>query len=123
MRRASLKPIAMPFTSCCTTPACGCADASPWRTSHLTKSLRFSSKSKISNASNIKTKTMNIRAIIQKIKKSFSHQEELPNDTVLGFLHVLESVQEEGCSCDEVFTKIDEYVEREVDQKDAEDLM
>jgi hypothetical protein len=66
---------------------------------------------------------MNIRAIIQKIKKSFSHHEELPNETVRGFLHVLESVQEEGCSCDEVFTKIDEYVEREVGQKDAEDLM
>jgi UDP-N-acetylmuramyl tripeptide synthase len=66
---------------------------------------------------------MNIRAVIQKIKKSFSHQEELPTEAVLGFLHVLESVQEEGCSCDEVFTKIDEYVEREVDKKDAEDLM
>ncbi len=66
---------------------------------------------------------MNIRAIIQKIKKSFNHHEELPNETVLGFLQVLENVQEEGCSCDEVFTKIDEYVEREVDKKDAEDLM
>lgn len=69
---------------------------------------------------------MNIRAIIQKIKKSFDHHEhheELPNEAVLGFLQVLENVQEEGCSCDEVFTKIDEYVEREVDKKDAEDLM
>jgi hypothetical protein len=68
---------------------------------------------------------MNIRAIIQKIRKNFNHHDEeaLPNEAVLGFLHVLESVQEEGCSCDEVFTKIDEYVEREVDQKDAEDLM
>jgi hypothetical protein len=72
---------------------------------------------------NIKTKTMNIRAIIQKIKKSFNHQKELPNQAVLGFLQVLESVQEEGCSCDEVFIKIDEYVEREVDKKDAADLM
>jgi hypothetical protein len=71
----------------------------------------------------IKTKTMNIRAIIQKIKKSFNHHEELPNETVLGLLHVLESVQEEGCSCDEVFSKIDEYVEHEVGKKDAEDLM
>jgi len=66
---------------------------------------------------------MNIRAIIQKIKKSFHQEEELPNEAVLGFLQVLEHVQEEGCSCDEVFHKIDEYVEREVDQKDAEDLM
>jgi hypothetical protein len=66
---------------------------------------------------------MNIRAIIQKIKKSFNHQEELPNEAVAGFLHVLESAQEEGCSCDEVFSKIDQYVEREVGQKDAEELM
>jgi hypothetical protein len=69
---------------------------------------------------------MNIRAIIQKIKKSFDHHEhheEPSNEAVLGFLQVLERVQEEGCSCDEVFTKIDEYVEREVDKKDAEDLM
>ncbi|HSB01274.1 MAG TPA: hypothetical protein VLE49_11525 [Anaerolineales bacterium] len=69
---------------------------------------------------------MNIRAIIQKIKKSFNHhehREDPPNEAVLGFLQVLESVQEGGCSCDEVFTRIDEYVEREVDKKDAEDLM
>jgi hypothetical protein len=69
---------------------------------------------------------MNIRAIIQKITKSFNHHEdheELPNEAVLGLLHVLESVQEQGCSCDEVFTRIDEYVEREVDQNDAQDLM
>jgi hypothetical protein len=69
---------------------------------------------------------MNIRAIIQKITKSFNHHdshEEVPNEAVLGFLHVLESVQEQGCSCDEVFTKIDEYVEREVDKNDAQDLM
>ena len=66
---------------------------------------------------------MNLRAIIQKIKKSFNHHEELPNAAVVKLLHVLESVQEEGCSCDEVFIKIDEYVEREVDKKDAEELM
>ncbi len=69
---------------------------------------------------------MNIRAIIQKIKKSFDHHEhheELPKEAVLGFLQVLEHVQEEGCSCDEVFSKIDEYVEREVDKRDAQDLM
>ncbi len=63
---------------------------------------------------------------MQKIKKSFNHHnhhEELPNEKIVDFLQVLERVQEEGCSCDEVFSKIDEYVEREVDKKDAEDLM
>ena len=67
---------------------------------------------------------MNIRAIIQKIKGSFNHPEQdLSNEAVLKFLHVLESVREEESSCDEVYAKIDEYVEKEVDQKDAARLM
>jgi hypothetical protein len=66
---------------------------------------------------------MNIRAIIQKIRNSFSHHEELPNETVLGFLRVLESVREEDVPCDEVYARIDQYVEREVDKKDAAQLM
>jgi hypothetical protein len=67
---------------------------------------------------------MNIRAIIQKIKSSFNHQEaELSNEAVLKFLRVLESVREEDASCDEVYAKIDQYVEEEVDQKDAAQLM
>jgi len=66
---------------------------------------------------------MNIRAIIQKIKSSFTHHEELSNETVLSFLHVLESVREEGASCDEIYARIDEYVENEVDKKDAAQLM
>jgi hypothetical protein len=66
---------------------------------------------------------MKIQAIIQKIRNSFSHHAELPNETVLGFLRVLESVREEDLPCDEVYARIDEYVEREVDNKDAAQLM
>ena len=66
---------------------------------------------------------MNIRAIIQKIRSSINHREELPNEAVLGFLHVLESVREEEVPCDEIYAKIDEDVEREVDKKDAAQLM
>ena len=66
---------------------------------------------------------MNIRAIIQKIKSSFNHHEEIPNEAVLGFLRVLESVREEDAPCDEVYARIDQYVEREVDKKDAAQLM
>src|SRR5512145_2156584 len=66
---------------------------------------------------------MKIRAIIQKIKSSFNHKEELPNEAVLGFLRVLESVREEDVPCDEVYARIDQYVEREVDTKDAAQLM
>ena len=66
---------------------------------------------------------MNLRAIVQKIRSSFNHREELPNQAVLGFLRVLESVREEEVPCDEIYAKIDEYVEREVDKKDAAQLM
>lgn len=66
---------------------------------------------------------MNLRAIIQKIKGSFNHREELPNQAIAGFLRVLESVREEEAPCDEVYARIDEYVEREVDKKDAAQLM
>lgn len=66
---------------------------------------------------------MNIRAIIQKIKGSFTRKEELSDEAVLSFLRVLETEREGGASCDEIFAKIDEYVEKEVDQKDAERLM
>ena len=66
---------------------------------------------------------MNIRTIIQKIRSSFNQHEELPNATVTGFLRILESVREEEVPCDEIYARIDEYVEREVDKKDAAELM
>ena len=66
---------------------------------------------------------MNIRAIIQKIRNSFHPREEIPNEAVLGFLRVLESVRADDAPCDTVYARIDEYVEREVDQKDAARLM
>lgn len=66
---------------------------------------------------------MNIRAIIQKIRSSFNHREEIPNEAVLGFLRVLESVRADDVPCDEIYARIDEYVEREVDKKDAAQLM
>ena len=66
---------------------------------------------------------MNIRAIIQKIKNSFNHKEDLPDRAVLDFLRVLESVPQEEANCDEVYARIDEYVDRELDRKDAAKLM
>jgi hypothetical protein len=66
---------------------------------------------------------MNIRAIIQRIKNSFNHHGELPNEAVLGFLRVLESVREEDATCDEIYARIDEYVERQVGNRDAAQLM
>lgn len=66
---------------------------------------------------------MNIRNLIRRIRNSLHLQKELPNEAVLGFLRVLEDVREEEISCGEIYSKLDEYVEREVSKKDAAQLM
>jgi hypothetical protein len=66
---------------------------------------------------------MNIRNLIRRIQNSLHLRKELPNEAVLGFLRVLEDVREEEISCDEIYLKLDEYVEREVSKKDAAQLM
>ena len=67
---------------------------------------------------------MNIQDIIKRIRHSLGLQKELPNEAVLGILRVLDNVpQDDEISCGELFAKLDEYVEREVDKKDAAILM
>jgi hypothetical protein len=66
---------------------------------------------------------MNIQQLIRRIRNTLHFRRELPNEAVLGFLRVLENVREEEASCDEIYRKLDEYVEREVSQKDAAQLM
>jgi len=66
---------------------------------------------------------MNIQDLIKRIRTSLGLQKELPNEAVLGFLRVLENARGEELSCDEIYAKLDEYVEREVSKKDAAQLM
>lgn len=67
---------------------------------------------------------MNIQDIIKRIRHSLGLQKEFPNEAILGILRVLDEVpNEEDISCGELFVKLDEYVEREVDKKDAALLM
>ena len=67
---------------------------------------------------------MNIPDIIKRIRHSLGLQKELPQETVLGIMRVLETVPpDEEISCEDLYTRLDEYVEREVDQKDAAQIM
>lgn len=66
---------------------------------------------------------MNIRELIQRVRDSLTPHEEIPNEAVLGFLRVLENVRREDLSCEEIYTKLDEYVECEVGCKDAAHVM
>ena len=66
---------------------------------------------------------MNIRDLIKRIRTGLGLRQETSDEAVLGFLRVLEEVPAEELTCDEIFIKLDEYVEREVDQRDAARLM
>ena len=66
---------------------------------------------------------MNLRELIKTIRNKVSRPEELSNDTVLGFLRMLERVEKEDITCDELYMKLDEYVERELDKRDAAYIM
>jgi len=66
---------------------------------------------------------MNIRDLINRLRASLGLRQEPSNEAVLGFLRVLEEVRVEELTCDEIFTKLDEYVEMEADTKDAAHLM
>jgi len=66
---------------------------------------------------------MNIRDLIKRIRTGLGLRQETSDEALLGFLRVLEEVPAEELTCDEIFIKLDEYVEREVDQRDAARIM
>ena len=66
---------------------------------------------------------MNIPDIIKRIRYSLGLQKQLPKETVIGILRVLETMPDEEINCDELYARLDEYVDREVDQKDAAQIM
>jgi hypothetical protein len=66
---------------------------------------------------------MNIRELIQRMRKQLRPRKELADEAVLGFLRVLEDVRMEELSCEEIYSKLDEYVECEVDSDDAAHIM
>ena len=66
---------------------------------------------------------MNIPEIIKRIRHSLGLQKELPKETVIGIMRVLETMPDEEISCEDLYNRLDEYVEREVDKKDAAQIM
>jgi len=66
---------------------------------------------------------MNIRELIQRVRNRLNPQEEISNEAVLGFIRVLENVRKDELTCSEIYNKLDEYVEKEIDTKDAAHIM
>lgn len=68
---------------------------------------------------------MNIKNFIHRIQNTFTPQREaleLQDEVVLKFLRVLENAREEELSCSEMYARLDEFVENEVQSKDSEKL-
>ena len=61
--------------------------------------------------------------MIRRIRHSLGLQKELPQETVLGIMRVLETIPDEEITCEELYHRLDEYVEREVDKNDAARIM
>jgi hypothetical protein len=62
---------------------------------------------------------MNIKTIFQNIQNTFKPQEKLREEVVIKFLRVLENARAEELSCSEMYARLDEFVELEVQSKDA----
>ena len=62
---------------------------------------------------------MNIKNILQSIQNTFKPQEKLQDEVVIKFLRVLENARAEELSCTEMYARLDEFVETEVQSKDA----
>lgn len=63
---------------------------------------------------------MNIKSLLHKIQQTIHPREELQDEAVIKFLHVLESARAEEMTCGELYSHLDEFVEREISSKDAE---
>ncbi len=69
---------------------------------------------------------MNMKDLFHQIGGHFKkreQQQELPDEVVEGFLRVLEEARVEEMPCSEVFSRLDEYVEKEIDGQNVAELM
>jgi hypothetical protein len=68
---------------------------------------------------------MNIRNFFKHIQDilNVKPQEELQDEVVLKFLRVLEKARAEDLSCDDLYARLDEFVETQIKSKDADKIM
>jgi hypothetical protein len=68
---------------------------------------------------------MDMKSIFQHLRNFLQphRKEELQDEVIVKFLRILEDVRAEEMTCDEMFDRLDEFVEKEVESHDAEKLM
>ncbi len=65
---------------------------------------------------------MNIKTLFRHIQNTFAPQQKLEDEVVLKFLSILEKAREDDLSCSEMYARLDEFVETEVQTKDADKI-
>jgi len=65
---------------------------------------------------------MNIKSIFLLIQNTFAPGQKLEDEIVLKFLSVLEKAREDELSCSEMYARLDEFVETEIQTKDADKI-
>jgi len=66
---------------------------------------------------------MKITNLIQRIRNKLNPRQEMQDEVVLKFIRVLENIRHEEMSCEEMYAKLDEFVEQEVKSHDAARIM
>ena len=67
---------------------------------------------------------MSVKDIFQRIRSGSSKDNQgLPDEVIQGFLRVLEDVRKDDMPCSQVFSRLDEYVEKEMHGEDVSRLM
>lgn len=64
---------------------------------------------------------MKIKNLFQHIQNTFKPQKELQDEVILKFLRVLEKVRAEEMSCGDMYARLDEFVETEVQAREDVD--
>ena len=66
---------------------------------------------------------MSTKATKPSTQNDLGPQEELQDEAVIKLLQILENVRDEDMSCDDLYAFLDQFVEREIQSKDAAKMM
>lgn len=65
---------------------------------------------------------MNLKNLFHRIRNQINPQPELTDEVVLKFLNILEQARRDDLSCTDIYARLDEFVETELQGVDADKI-
>lgn len=65
---------------------------------------------------------MNLKNLFHRIRNQINPQPELTDEVVLKFLNILEQARRDDLSCTDIYARLDEFVETELQGADADKI-